>query len=124
MSEDKQKAIFSKNMLLMRKTNDFIRMQDVMFVGIYLVITLIMGLGFSFSCYMLIFWMFSMIQNSDFMRDMKKCFNAPELTREMCCALLDRIVVGGLPKITGKEREIDIVYKIDIISVLRHKLPR
>lgn len=60
----------------------------------------------------------------DFMRDMKKCFNAPELTREMCCALLDRIVVGGLPKITGKEREIDIVYKIDIISVLRHKLPR
>ena len=34
------KAIFSKNMLLMRKTNDFIRMQDVMFVGIYLVITL------------------------------------------------------------------------------------
>ena len=65
------KAIFSKNMLLMRKTNDFIRMQDVMFVGIYLVITLIMGLGFSFYCYMLIFWMFSMIQNSDFMRDMK-----------------------------------------------------
>ena len=42
-----------------------------MFVGIYLVITLIMGLGFSFYCYMLIFWMFSMIQNSDFMRDMK-----------------------------------------------------
>lgn len=58
-------------MLLMRKTNDFIRMQDVLFVGIYLVITLIMGLGFSFYCYMLIFWMFSMIQNSDFMRDMK-----------------------------------------------------
>lgn len=29
--------------------------------------------------------------------------------------------VGGLPKITGKECEIDIVYKVDISSVLRYK---
>ncbi len=57
----------------------------------------------------------------DFIRDIKKFLNAPTLTREMCYTLLDRIVVGGLPKITGKEREIDIVYKIDISSVLRHK---
>ncbi len=60
----------------------------------------------------------------DFIRDIKKYLNAPMLTREMCCTLLDRIVIGGLPKVTGKEREIDIVYKIDIMSVLRHKLPR
>lgn len=40
----------------------------------------------------------------------------------MCYELIDRIIVGGLPRITGKEREIDIVYKIDIASVLRHKL--
>ena len=40
----------------------------------------------------------------------------------MCDELIDRIIVGGLPRITGKEREIDIVYKIDIASVLRHKL--
>lgn len=58
----------------------------------------------------------------DFIRDIKKYLNAPELTREMCYELIDRIVVGGLPKITGKERTIDIVYKIDIASVLRHKL--
>ena len=44
------------------------------------------------------------------------------LTREMCYELIDRIIVGGLPKITGKEREIDIVYKVDIASVLRYKL--
>ena len=57
----------------------------------------------------------------DFIRDITKYLNAPELTREMCYELLERVVVGGLPKITGKERTIDIVYKIDISSVLRYK---
>ena len=58
----------------------------------------------------------------DFMRNIKKYLEAPELTREMCYELIDRIIVGGHPKHTGKEREIDIVYKVDIASVLRHKL--
>ena len=58
----------------------------------------------------------------DFIRKIKKYLEAPELTREMCYELIDHIIVGGLPKITGKEREIDIVYKVDIASVLRHKL--
>ena len=58
----------------------------------------------------------------DFIRNIKKYLEAPELTRVMCYELIDRIIVGGLPKITGKEREIDIVYKVDIASVLRHKL--
>ena len=60
----------------------------------------------------------------DFIRNIKKYLEAPELTREMCYELIDRIIVGGLPKITGKEREIDIVYKVDIASVLRHKLKK
>lgn len=55
---------------------------------------------------------------------MKKYLEAPELIREMCYGLLDRVVVGGLPKITGKEREIDIVYKVDIASVLRYRLKK
>ena len=58
----------------------------------------------------------------DFIRNIKKYLEAPELTREMCYELIERVIVGGLPKITGKEREIDIVYKVDIASVLRHKL--
>ena len=63
------------------------------------------------------------IQSADeFIRNIKKYLAAPELTREMCYELLDRVIVGGLPKITGREREIDIVYKIDITSVLRHRL--
>ena len=58
----------------------------------------------------------------EFIRNIKKYLDALELTREMCYELLDCVVVGGLPKITGKEREIDIVYKVDIASVLRYKL--
>ena len=60
----------------------------------------------------------------DFIRNIKKYLNAPELTREMCYELLDRVVVGGLPKITGKERQIDIVYKVDISSVIRYKFQK
>ena len=63
------------------------------------------------------------IQSADeFIRNIKKYLEAPELTREMCYALLDRVVVGGHPKHTGKERVIDIGYKVDIASVLRYKL--
>lgn len=59
------------------------------------------------------------MQNADaFIRNIKKYLEAPELTREMCYELIDRVIVGGHPKVTGKEREIDIVYKVDISSVL------
>ena len=49
-------AIFSKNVLLLRKSNDYIRWTDVMTIGIYLVITLIMDMGFGFFMYMMMFW--------------------------------------------------------------------
>ena len=65
------------------------------------------------------------IQSADeFIRNIKKYLEAPELIREMCYELIDRIIIGGHPKHTGKEREIDIVYKVDITSVLRHKLKK
>lgn len=63
-------AILSKNLLVMRKTNDFIRMQDVLILAFYLIITLVLDMGFFFYCYMLVFWVFSVVQSSDFMRDM------------------------------------------------------
>ena len=66
----------------------------------------------------------TMQSTDDFIRNIKKYLEAPELTREMCYELIDRIIVGGHPKHTGKEREIDIVYKFDIASVLRHKLKK
>lgn len=48
-------------------------------------------------------------QNTDdFIRNIKKYLYAPELTREMCYELLDRVVVGGLPKNKDEPRKIDI----------------
>ena len=65
------------------------------------------------------------MQSADeFIRNIKKYLEAPTLTREMCYELIDRIIIGGRPKHTGKEREIDIVYKVDIASVLRYKLDK
>ncbi len=65
------------------------------------------------------------IQSADeFIRNIKKYFDAPELTREMCYELIDRIIIGGASDTAGKEREIEIVYKVDIASVLRHKLSK
>ncbi len=60
----------------------------------------------------------------DFIKAIKKYLAAPELTREMCYKLIDRIIISGTPSATGKDREIDIVYKVDIASVLRHKLKK
>lgn len=63
------------------------------------------------------------IQSADeFIRNIKKYLAAPELTREMCYELIERIIIGGNSKHTGKERTVDIVYKVDIASVLRYKL--
>ena len=64
----------------------------------------------------------TMQSSDDFIRNIKKYLEVPELTREMCYELIDRIIVEGSPKTMGKEREIDIMYKVDIASVLRHKL--
>ena len=48
-------AIFSKNVLLMRKSNDYIRWTDIFTLGLYLVITLLLDLGFGFFIYMMMF---------------------------------------------------------------------
>lgn len=54
----------------------------------------------------------------DFIRDIKKYLNAPELTREMCYELIDRIIIGGSQSVTGKEREIPMRIPIKMLSTL------
>ena len=60
----------------------------------------------------------------DFIKNVKKYKDAPELTREMCYELIDRITVGGLPKVTGKKRIIEIAYKVDMTSAFKYKLKK
>ena len=54
----------------------------------------------------------------EFIRRLKTYFNSPTLTREMCLALFDHLVIGGKESVTNKPQEIHIYYKIDIDSVI------
>lgn len=64
-------AIFSKNMLMMKKTRNFIRYTDLMGIGIYLVITLFGDLGFNFFLYMMIFWSWMTMMSNDYVSELK-----------------------------------------------------
>lgn len=54
----------------------------------------------------------------EFIRRLKTFFNSPALTREMCLALFDHLVIGGKESVTNKPQEIHIYYKIDIDSII------
>lgn len=42
------------------------------------------------------------MQSADeFIRNIKKYLEAPELSREMCYELIGRMIIGGSPKTTG-----------------------
>ena len=66
------KAILSKNMLIMRKTGNFLRKQDAAVIVMYFVISLIVlpDNVFYMFCYMMIIWLFTLIQDSDLLRDL------------------------------------------------------
>ena len=56
------------------------------------------------------------INADEFISNLKRYIDAPELTREMCLELFDKIVIGGHPKATGNPRNIDIVYKVNLLT--------
>ncbi len=60
----------------------------------------------------------------DFIQNIKKHIDSSALTREMCYELIDRIIVGAPPQGDNQERVVEIVYKVDISSVLRHKFKK
>ncbi|MCI8271449.1 MAG: hypothetical protein HFG16_03950 [Erysipelotrichaceae bacterium] len=65
-------AIYSKNILLMKKTRSFLRLQDILVVMIYFLVSFFLPHGgFPVFCYMLVFWLFAMIQDSDMMHELK-----------------------------------------------------
>lgn len=53
----------------------------------------------------------------DFIGRIKKHLNDVSITRELCLELIEKIVIGGNPSVTGKPQEIEIYYKIDLKSV-------
>lgn len=58
------------------------------------------------------------IDIEEFIERVKKHLNEVSVTRELCLELIDKIVVGGNPSVTGKPQEIEIYYKINLNSVI------
>lgn len=64
-------AVMSKNILLMRKTNSFISVSDLISIGIYIAVTMAVDVGFGMFIYMMVIWIFSSLQNSDLSKELK-----------------------------------------------------
>lgn len=67
------KAIFYKNMLMMRKTGNFLRKQDIFVIVLYFVISYVCmpGHRFSMFCYMMMIWMFGLMNDAELLGDLK-----------------------------------------------------
>lgn len=67
-------AIFSKNLLLMKKTNNFISKRDLIVLAIYFGVSYLAGndaFGFYLFVYMIVIWLFSLLQESDIVKELK-----------------------------------------------------
>lgn len=67
------KAIFYKNMLMMRKTGNFLRKQDIFVIVLYFVISYVCmpGHRFYMFCYMMMIWMFGLMNDAEILGDLK-----------------------------------------------------
>ncbi len=54
----------------------------------------------------------------DFIGRVKRHLRDVSITRELCLELIDKIVIGGSPSVTGKPQQVEIYYKIDLNSVI------
>lgn len=64
-------AIMSKNILLMKKTNGFITFSDLISIVIYIGVTIAVNVGFGMFIYMMVIWVFSVLQTSDLSKELK-----------------------------------------------------
>lgn len=64
-------AVLSKNVLLMKKKGSLISWNDLVSIGVYLIITIFSDMGFGFFVYMMVIWLFMMMQTSDLTSELK-----------------------------------------------------
>ncbi|NBK97837.1 MAG: hypothetical protein EOM50_07425, partial [Erysipelotrichia bacterium] len=64
-------ALFVKGMLTLRKTNGFINGREILVLILYLAISYFSDLGLTFFMYMLLFYMASILQESDLAQELK-----------------------------------------------------
>lgn len=54
-------------------------------------------------------------KSDEFISKIKRYLNVTELTRAMSLELIDRIIVGAPPKNKDEPRNIQIVYKVNLV---------
>lgn len=64
-------AVLSKNLLIMKKKGSLVSWNDLLSIGIYLIITIFSNMGFGFFIYMMVIWLFMMMQTSDLTAELK-----------------------------------------------------
>lgn len=67
------RAVFFKNLLIMRKTGNFLRKQDMLILVIYFAISyVVMPQGrFYMFCYMMLLWLFNLLNDAELLGDLK-----------------------------------------------------
>lgn len=64
-------AILSKNILIMKKTGQWITKSDLITLGMYMAISIFMDIGYGFFIYFLIMYIFSTLQQSSLLQDLQ-----------------------------------------------------
>lgn len=64
-------AIYSKGILMMKKTNGFLSKNELLVLVFYLIIAYLIDLGFGFYMYMIILWIFGLMQQSDLAQELR-----------------------------------------------------
>ena len=63
--------ILSKNILIMKKTGQWITKSDLITLGMYMAISIFMDIGYGFFIYFLIMYIFSTLQQSSLLQDLQ-----------------------------------------------------
>lgn len=64
-------SLFSKSMLVLKKSNGFVSWNELLALAIYLGVTMISNFDMDFFLYMMMFFLFSIIQNSDMNQELE-----------------------------------------------------
>lgn len=117
-------AIYSKNFLLMKKTRDFIRIQDIGILIFYFIISYFTKMGFGFFYYLMVLWLFQILQTSNLTLELKnyQIYLIPaDPFEKLFCVLLPTllkisILISVSVVLSG------ILYRMDVLVILQYLL--
>ena len=117
-------AILSKNILVMKKTGQWITKNDIIILGIYMVMSVVADMGFGFFVYFLFLYIFSTLQQSSLYQDLQnyRIYLIPDSPMKK----LISIILPTFIKVTALSATsliaMGLYYQIDIKSLLSYAI--